>query len=95
MARGQDTMLKQIIRLMEDAQMSKAPIQALADKIAGSFALVVLVISFMTFLIWFILLEMNLVGPNWIPEDSGSAFVLAFTLGVSTMVSFEDSTALG
>jgi Cu2+-exporting ATPase len=49
---GADTMLSQIIKLVQDAQGSKAPIQKLVDKIAGIFVPVVLGIALLTLLIW-------------------------------------------
>lgn len=51
---GKDTALAQIIKVVEDAQGSKAPIQRLADKISGIFVPIVIVIAVITFLIWFI-----------------------------------------
>jgi Cu+-exporting ATPase len=52
---GGDTMLAQIIRLVQEAQGSKAPIQRLADKVAGIFVPVVIVIALLTFLLWYLL----------------------------------------
>ena len=49
---GADTILARIIRMVEDAQGSKAPIQNIADKIAGVFVPVVLVLAAATFVIW-------------------------------------------
>ncbi len=49
---GQDTVLAQIVKLVQDAQGSKAPIQKLADLVTGWFVPVVMVIALITFLIW-------------------------------------------
>lgn len=46
---GSETMLARIIKMVETAQSSKAPIQALADKISAMFAPVVLILSLLTF----------------------------------------------
>ncbi|HEY4495584.1 MAG TPA: copper-translocating P-type ATPase, partial [Candidatus Paceibacterota bacterium] len=51
---GKETFLSQIIKLVEEAQLSKAPIQKLADQITGYFVPVVLVISILSFVIWLI-----------------------------------------
>jgi Cu+-exporting ATPase len=49
---GKDTVLAHIIKVVQEAQGSKAPIQNLADKVAGIFVPVVLLIAAVTFLIW-------------------------------------------
>ncbi|TSA27655.1 MAG: copper-translocating P-type ATPase [Ignavibacteriales bacterium] len=49
---GDNTVLAQIIRLVEQAQASKPPIQKLVDKIASVFVPVVIVIALITFLVW-------------------------------------------
>jgi Cu2+-exporting ATPase len=51
---GNDTVLSQIIRTVEDAQARRAPVQALADRVVGYFVPGVLFLSFMTGMIWFI-----------------------------------------
>lgn len=49
---GSDTLLAQIIRTVQDAQGSKAPVQKLVDKIAGVFVPIVLVIAILSFVFW-------------------------------------------
>lgn len=56
---GKDTVLSQIIRLVEDAQGSKAPVQKLADKISGVFVPTVLVIALATVLIFYFMGDFN------------------------------------
>lgn len=51
---GKETMLAQIIKMVQDAQGSKAPVQKLVDKIAGIFVPVVIGISILTFILWLI-----------------------------------------
>lgn len=51
---GRDTALAQIIKVVEDAQGSKAPIQRMADKISGIFVPIVVGIAILTFLVWII-----------------------------------------
>jgi Cu2+-exporting ATPase len=52
---GSDTVLAQIIRLVKEAQGSKAPVQRLVDKIAGIFVPIVIGISILTFISWMVL----------------------------------------
>jgi Cu+-exporting ATPase len=55
---GSDTVLARIVRMVADAQRSRAPIEAVADRISGWFVPLVVAISIATFVIW------NLVGPE-------------------------------
>ncbi|MES2146222.1 MAG: heavy metal translocating P-type ATPase, partial [Pseudomonadota bacterium] len=55
---GRDTMLSQIVRMVADAQRSRAPIQALADKVSGWFVPGVMLVAVIAFIVW------NLVGPE-------------------------------
>ncbi|SNR84003.1 heavy metal translocating P-type ATPase [Lutibacter flavus] len=51
---GSETLLSQIIKMVQEAQGSKAPVQKLVDKIAGIFVPVVMSISILTFIVWMI-----------------------------------------
>lgn len=55
---GSDTMLARIVRMVADAQRSRAPIQAVADRVSGWFVPLVVLISIATFVVW------SLVGPE-------------------------------
>ena len=68
---GEDTTLSQVIRLVEEAGGSKAPIARLADKIAGIFVPTVMTIAAVTFVIWML---------------AGKPFDFAFTNAISVLV---------
>lgn len=53
---GEETALSQIIKLIEEAQWSKAPIQWVADKISAVFVPIVIILAIITFLVWYYLL---------------------------------------
>ncbi len=72
---GKETLLSQIIKMVEEAQGSKAPIEALADKISSIFVPIVLVIAFSSLIIWLS------VGSQFI------GFSQAVSLGILSFVS--------
>ncbi len=55
---GRDTMLSQIVRMVAEAQRSRAPIQALADKVSAWFVPAVVLVAILAFVVW------SLVGPD-------------------------------
>lgn len=70
-AAGEDTVLKKIVRLVEEASSSKAPISRLADKISGVFVPVVMSISLVAFIVWLAV---------------GSGFTFALNVAISVLV---------
>ncbi|MFQ5850145.1 MAG: heavy metal translocating P-type ATPase [Candidatus Binatia bacterium] len=50
---GKETMLSQIIRMVQDAQASKAPIQRIVDKVSGYFVPSVIIIAILAFVVWY------------------------------------------
>lgn len=70
---GSDTLLSQIIKMVNDASRSRAPIQNLADKVSGYFVPVVVIISLITFAVWAI----------WGPEP---AYVYAFVNAIAVLI---------
>lgn len=70
---GRDTMLAQIVKMVADAQRSRAPIQRMADLVAGWFVPIVIVIAIIAFIVW------ALVGP-------APAFSYALIAAVSVLI---------
>ena len=83
---GSDTVLSQIVRLVEDAQTSKAPIQAYADVVASRFVPTVVVTSVLTFIVWYLGLHWGFISPTMLRSDDDSAFTLAFNFAIATLV---------
>ena len=90
---GNDTTLSQMIKLVEDASASKAPIAKLADKVSGVFVPVVLLIALATFIIWLML------GNDFSFALSSAITVLVIScpcaLGLATPVAIMVGTGVG
>jgi len=56
---GENTVLSQIVRMVRDAQRSKAPIQSLGDRISAVFVPIVVLIAVITFVVWLLILGAN------------------------------------
>ncbi|XP_021319722.1 probable copper-transporting ATPase HMA5 isoform X2 [Sorghum bicolor] len=82
---GSETALAQIVRLVESAQMAKAPVQKFADKISRVFVPLVIVLSLLTWLVWFLAGRFHGYPYSWIPSSMDS-FQLALQFGISVMV---------
>ncbi|XP_027184980.1 copper-transporting ATPase RAN1 [Coffea eugenioides] len=82
---GSNTVLSQIISLVETAQMSKAPIQKFADYIASVFVPTVVSMAFVTLLCWYFAGVLGAYPEAWLPEN-GSHFVFALMFAISVVV---------
>ncbi|XP_042504212.1 probable copper-transporting ATPase HMA5 [Macadamia integrifolia] len=82
---GSEAALSQIVRLVESAQMAKAPVQKFADRISKYFVPLVIILAFCTWLAWFLAEKLNGYPKSWIPS-SMDGFQLALQFGISVMV---------
>ncbi len=64
---GKETALAQIIKLVEDAQGSKAPIQKLADQVSAVFVPAVIAVALLTFAVWYLLVPASAGGRQFTP----------------------------
>ncbi|CAO3627533.1 unnamed protein product [Mucor fragilis] len=90
---GSDTALSQIVRLVEDAQVSKAPIQDFADRVAGVFVPVVLCLGASTLVVWSVLVGCfgiermpSLLQHEINKEGNGDWFFVCLKLCISVVI---------
>jgi len=92
---GRDTQLSQIVRLVQNAQTTRAPIQQLADTLAGYFIPTILILGLITFLGWMVLSHVLPHPPHIFTEEtSGGKVMVCVKLCISVVV-FACPCALG
>ena len=94
---GRDTQLSQIVKLVQEAQTSRAPIQRMADMVAGYFVPVIMGLGLFTFLTWLILshvLPADRTPEVFLKPGSGGRFMVCLKLCISVIV-FACPCALG
>src|SRR5699024_2111619 len=84
---GKDTALSQIVKVVEEAQGSKADIQRLADRISGVFVPIVVAIAVVTFLIWYFIVTPGDFRSSLIPMISILVIACPCALGRATPTS--------
>ena len=94
---GRDTQLSQIVKLVQEAQTSRAPIQRMADVVAGYFVPTIIALGLLTFVSWMVL--SHVLPPSECPEvflkpESGGKFMVCLKLCISVIV-FACPCALG
>ncbi|KAK8011984.1 siderophore biosynthesis [Apiospora arundinis] len=92
---GRDTQLSQIVKLVQDAQTTRAPIQRLADTLAGYFIPTILILGLLTFIVWMVLSHVLTNPPNiFLQKQSGGRLFVCVKLCISVIV-FACPCALG
>jgi Cu+-exporting ATPase len=92
---GAETALAQIIRLVEEAQGSKAPIQRLADKVASIFVPVVFGIACITFIVWYFLVPEPLLSRALLNFVSVLIIACPCAMGLATPTAVMAGTGVG
>ncbi len=90
---GKDTVLSQIVQMVQDAQNSQPQIQKLADKITGVFVPVVIIISIITFILWYFVMK----NPTLALTNTVGVLIIACpcALGLATPTSIMVGTGKG
>src|SRR5699024_7948206 len=84
---GKDTALASIVKVVEDAQGSKAPIQRLADVISGYFVPIVFVIAMLTFTVWITFVQPGVFEPALVASIAVLVIACPCALGLATPTS--------
>lgn len=84
---GKDTALASIVKVVEDAQGSKAPIQRLADIISGYFVPIVVVIAILTFTVWIMFVQPGQFEPALVASIAVLVIACPCALGLATPTS--------
>ena len=92
---GRETALAQIVRIVEEAQGSKAPIQRMADIISAYFVPVVVVIAVVTFLVWYFFVDPGNIVNALLPTISVLVIACPCALGLATPTSIMVGTGKG
>ncbi|MCR3920988.1 MAG: HAD-IC family P-type ATPase, partial [Firmicutes bacterium] len=92
---GKDTFLAQIVRMVEEAQGSKAPIQELADKVTGYFVPVVLFIAVSTFVGWLLIGGTEALGQAVFAAIAVLVIACPCALGLATPTAIMVGTGMG
>jgi len=82
---GSETALSQIVRLVENAQLSKAPIQYIADRISSVFVPVVVVLAIVTWLSWYLSGITGRYPDDWLPQGH-NYFLFSLLFGIAVLV---------
>ncbi|KAM0949536.1 putative P-type Cu(2+) transporter [Dioscorea sansibarensis] len=82
---GSESALEQIVRLIESAQMAKAPIQKFADRISKYFVPMVISLAFVTWLSWFLAGKLHSYPGSWVPSLMDT-FQLSLQFGIAVVV---------
>ena len=90
---GRETVLAQIVRLVQQAQASKAPIQSLVDRVAGVFVQAVIVVAVLTFAGW--LLATGDVGRALLPAVAVLVIACPCAMGLATPTAIMVGTGVG
>lgn len=83
---GSESALAQIVRLVESAQLEKAPIQSYADSVAGVFTPCIIVLAICTFCVWYGLCTWEIVPKIWFSVEYNDPLLFSLLFAISVVV---------